>query len=372
MRCIKCNEELEADDNFCPNCGELTPHGYLSLKDNKIRYKENNIGPLFTLTTIIIVSFILMTLISGKDMFRPYIEIKKEIYSLRYGYKISLLDSDTRYSNIAINTPEEARNMIKNDAIKQYWKCKKNANIAVIEKEISEKYNIPNVTLCDINEKTAYKIQETIDKVYTMFPNIQGYLTDITITNANNKDDYIAYFEPTYTFINYNKDITDYNKVNKTRILLNSYYFLNESILNNGVKEAWYPEGASYESLLAHELGHYITFVTLLREKNISDVTLITKENNATYQELINILNNGTYSEELVIKALENYNRKYHNSITIESFSNTISNYASQMVNDKLNYDEVIAEAIHDYYLHRDSSSASSLEIINIIKERLQ
>ena len=34
MKCIKCNEELEADDNFCPTCGELTPHGYLSLKDN--------------------------------------------------------------------------------------------------------------------------------------------------------------------------------------------------------------------------------------------------------------------------------------------------------------------------------------------------
>ena len=67
MKCIKCNEELEADDNFCPTCGELTPHGYLSLKDNKLRYKENNIGLLFTLTSIIIISFIAMTLISGKS-----------------------------------------------------------------------------------------------------------------------------------------------------------------------------------------------------------------------------------------------------------------------------------------------------------------
>ena len=55
MKCIKCNEELEADDNFCPTCGELTPHGYLSLIDNKLRYKENNIGLLFTLTSIIIL-----------------------------------------------------------------------------------------------------------------------------------------------------------------------------------------------------------------------------------------------------------------------------------------------------------------------------
>ena len=41
MKCIKCNEELEVDDNFLSHLVEnLTPHGYLSLKDNKLRYKE--------------------------------------------------------------------------------------------------------------------------------------------------------------------------------------------------------------------------------------------------------------------------------------------------------------------------------------------
>ena len=56
----------------------------------------------------------------------------------------------------------------------------------------------------------------------------------------------------------------------KTKILLNSYYFLNKDILSKGLKENWYPNNASYESLIAHELGHYITFVTLLKQNNIT------------------------------------------------------------------------------------------------------
>ena len=372
MKCIKCNEELEADDNFCPTCGELTPHGYLSLKDNKLRYKENNIGLLFTLTSIIIISFIAMTLISGKDMFRPYIELQKEISSLKYGYKVSIMNTNNKYTNIVVDTKEEAINLIKQDITKQSWKCKRNINVSLIEKEISENYNIPSVSLCDVDEDVSNKIKEVISTTYQLFPNIKGYLTNITITNAPSNEDYIAYFNPTNTFINNNLDIKEYNKVNKTEILLNSYYFLNKDILSKGLKENWYPNNASYESLIAHELGHYITFVTLLKQNNIDNITLVTKDNINSYQNILNILKKGTYSKELVEESIESYNKKYNTNISLEEFTKSISGYASQKVKENVNYDEVIAEAIHDYYLHRDSSSTSSLEIINIIKERLQ
>ena len=206
MKCIKCNEELEVDDNFCPTCGELTPHGYLSLKDNKLRYKENNIGSLFTLTSIIIISFITMTLISDKDMFGPYIELQKEISSLKYGYKVSIMNTNNKYTNIVVDTKEEAINLIKQDITKQSWKCKRNINVSLIEKEISESYNIPSVSLCDVDEDVSNKIKEVISTTYQLFPNIKGYLTNITITNAPSNEDYIAYFNPTNTFINNNLD----------------------------------------------------------------------------------------------------------------------------------------------------------------------
>ena len=150
------------------------------------------------------------------------------------------------------------------------------------------------------------------------------------------------------------------------------YYFLNKDILSKGLKENWYPKDASYESLIAHELGHYITFVTLLKQNNTGNIILITKDNINSYQNILNILKEGTYSKELVEEAIESYNKKYSSNISLEDFTKNISGYASQKVKESVNYDEVIAEAIHDYYLHRDSSSTSSLEIISIIKERLQ
>lgn len=377
MRCIKCNEELELDDNFCPKCGELTPHGYVSLKNkpNEIKYRESNLGSIFTLVALLIIVFTIMTLISGKDIFRPYIEIKKQIYSLKYGYKISLINTDNQYTGIVVNTNEEAIGLIKEDIIKESWQCRKNINVALIEKEISENYHVSSVSLCDVYEEEALKIKNTIDKVYNLFPNIKGYLTNITITNANIKDEYIAYFEPAYTFVNSNSNIEEYNKVNKTQILLNSYYFLNKDIINRGLKnitkDNWYPEGATFESLIAHELGHYITFVSLLKENNIDSITLITKDNYEEYQNIIKVLNNGSYSQQLVDISLNNYNQKYNTNITLEEFSSSISGYASQKKEGSIIYDEVIAEAVHDYYLHENSSSKSTIEIINTLKERL-
>ena len=164
MRCIKCNEELEIDDNFCPKCGELTPHGYVSFKNkpNEIKYRESNLGSIFTLVALLIIVFTIMTLISGKDIFRPYIEIKKQIYSLKYGYKISLINTDNQYTGIVVNTNEEAIGLIKEDIIKESWQCRKNINVALIEKEISENYHVSSVSLCDVYEEEALKIKKEV------------------------------------------------------------------------------------------------------------------------------------------------------------------------------------------------------------------
>lgn len=373
MKCIKCNEELESDDNYCPTCGELTPHGYLYFKDNAnpIKRKDSNIGSLFTLTALVVIIFIIITSISGKDIFKPYIAIKKELYSIKYGYKVSLMNTTNKYNNKIINTQEEAKELIKEDLAGTSWQCKKNTQVQIIEKEISENYNIPSVNLCDVDTEEASKIKEVIDKTYKLFPNIKGYLTNITITNANKNEDYIAYFEPLYTFVNENNNIEEYNKINKTQILLNSYYFLNKNILNKGLKENWYPKDATYETLISHELGHYITYVTLLKENNIKDLTLVTKDNIEDYQKIKSILDSQTYAKVLVETSLNNYNTNNNTTITEEEFIIQISNYASQKINGEFNYDEVIAEAIHDYYLHEEKSSQCTIEIIKIIKERL-
>ena len=82
--------------------------------------------------------------------------------------------------------------------------------------------------------------------------------------------------------------------------------------------------------------------------------------------------NKGIYSKTIVNDALINYNKLYNRDIKIEEYANSISKYSG--IKDKNNqviYDETIAEAIHDYYLHGSNMSNASREIINIIKEKL-
>lgn len=150
--------------------------------------------------------------------------------------------------------------------------------------------------------------------MYHLFPNIKGYLTNISITNAKTNSEYIAYFQPMYQFVNQNLDIDKYNKVNKTQILLNSYYFLNLNIVDKSIssvsEEGWYPRDATINSTISHELGHYITFVSFLKSKNIDNIVYETKTNTKLIQDAIKEYDSGRYSNLIVKKALDNYNYK--------------------------------------------------------------
>ena len=145
-----------------------------------------------------------------------------------------------------------------------------------VVEELEEKYSIVSVDFCDISYDEAIKIKNVIEKSYSLFSNIEGGLTNITIANANTKSDYIAYFQPMYQFVNSNEDINQYSKVNKTQILLNSYYFLNDKILENNIDDVvgqgWYVNDATWESTIAHEIGHYITFKLFLKENNLDNI----------------------------------------------------------------------------------------------------
>lgn len=218
----------------------------------------------------------------------------------------------------------------------------------------------------------AKLIENVIDNIYSLFPNIKGYLTNITLANAKNSTEYVAFFQPIYQFANSTNNIEKYNKVNKTQILLNSYYFLNSDKSKNNIPKNWYVKDATYESLIAHEFGHYITFVSLLKSKDIDNIIFVTKDSLSQIEELLNIINKEIYSKELVELAINNYNNKYNTNIEVNDFAKNISNYAAALdSNGKIIYDEVIAESFHDYYLHKNNSSLSSLEIINILKSRI-
>ena len=383
MNCIHCNAPIEKDDNFCPKCGHFTSKGYSFLKEeenrNKIRKgasirQQNRFSTLLILFFLGAILFSVMMIIRGNDLFKPILYIKNQVNNYLYGYNTSIIKNDKKYEKETIKDYEEAIHFIKKDFSTQSWECYTSLEVKRIEKELENKYSIPSVVFCDLSYNKVLKIKEEIEEFHNLFPGIFLPLTNITYTNLNNTN-YVAYFQPMYQFVNVNESILEYNKVNKTQILLNSYYFneKNEKNLIDIVGENFYVKDASLESTLVHELGHALSFSLLLKEKNLENITLVTKENYQEIDSIIEEFNRGDYSLNLVKKALINYNELYNSNLSMEEFALLISNYAGVLnKNKQVIYDEVIAEAIHDYYLHRNNLSKASFEIIKVIIDKIE
>lgn len=388
MKCINTNcnvEDIEKDDNFCYKCGYWTAKGYTFLSDEKnvkmivngdTLKQKNKINIVAGLFALLVIMFVAVIIIRGDNLFKPLNFIKKKSFNYIYGYNTTLIKTDNKYSREIINNYDEAINIIKSDFIKQNWLCFNDNEIEKITGEIENNYSIPSVSFCDMSVKESQKIRSVIDRIYNLFPSIEGALTNITISNAASNSEYIARFQPLYQFVNVDEDINTYNKVNKTQILLNSYYFLNDDIISKPIEsvvgENWYVVDATWESTIAHEYGHYISFLTLLKMHGLSNITFESNNNIEQIKDIINIFNSGDYSNKLLNEALNNYNDKYNENLTIEEFANTISRYAGgkdEMGN--IISDETIAEAIHDYYLHGDNMRKTSKEIVNVINSRL-
>lgn len=388
MNCLNqsCDaDEIEKDDNFCYKCGHWTAKGYSFIRNKEnvenilngaAVKKEANFSVMISVASLSFIIFFVISLIRGNDLYKPFFYLKRKANGYIYGYNVSILNTNNSYSNKIVNSYDEALNLIIEDLDNQSWKCSHEIETSQYEYEIQNKTSIPIVSFCDASDNVSKKIIGVIEEMYNLFPNISGALTNISITNASTNKEYIARFQPMFQFVNANEDITKYNKVNKTQILLNSYYFLNEDIMNAPISSVvgsdWYVNDATWESTIAHELGHYISFTMFLRQNNLNNITFITIDNEEVINNLMNTFYNGEFSLSILNDALENYNNKYNLNLNVEQFALTISKYASAKdKNGNLIADETIAEAVHDYYLHKDNMKSSSYEIINVIKQKL-
>ena len=388
MKCLNQNcdaNEIEKDDNFCYKCGHWTAKGYafLNNKDNvdsilsgATLKQSGRLSILGALLSLVFIVFSVMLIIRGQDLFKPFFYLKKQAFNYIYGFNTSLMKTDNKYNKKTINSYEDAIEFIKKDFSDQQLYCFNDTKVTLMALDLEEKYSIPSVSFCDMSIEESTKIKDVIDSMYNLFPNINGALTNITITNASTKSEYIARFQPMYQFVNINENIDSYNKINKTQILINSYYFLNKDLISKPIKsvvgESWYVNDATWESTVAHEFGHYISFVTLLKKNGIDNITLVTKDNEETINNILKEFNSGLYSTSLLNEALNNYNTNHSTNMTLKEFASTISNYASS--EDKkgnLIADETIAEAVHDYYLHGNDMKETSKEIISVINSKL-
>ena len=383
-KCLQCEAEIESDDNFCWKCGHWTARGYTFFHKDNIKIIEEGVivkqdGRIALLIWTLFLFMMLnigLCLYRGMDIVRPFYYIEKQICKYKYGYNVSIFKTDNQYYNKPVNSLEDAYEYINKDLEGQEFKCGNDFEVYRIQERLKSDFGITSVNFCDISLEESEKIANVIDRMYKLFPNVRGYLTNISITNASEKDEYVAYFQPIYQFVNSNASTNSYSKVNKTQILLNSYYFLNSDILNlnltDKVQSGWYVKDANWESQIAHELGHYISFVTLLKTYNVEIVVYQNTYNEDKINEVIKIINSGEYSKSLLNKAYENYKYRYGFDGTLEEFALSISKYAgNKNKKGELIADETIAEAIHDYYLHGNNATLQSLEIVNEVKSRL-
>ena len=389
MKCLnnECDvQDIENDNNFCYKCGHWTAKGYSFLTNDEnfkkvingdAAKKENNLLNMIFIVTITTIVFISSSIIRGHDLFKPIYYLKKQYNNYTYGYATSIIKTENIYNDQIINDINEAKIFIKKDFSDQSWKCNHELETIQYQNILEQKHSIPAVSLCDVSSEEVINISNTINRIYELFPNIEGALTNISITNAKTNSEYIARFQPMFQFVNTAEDFNEYNRINKTQILLNSYYFLNEKMLKKPVTEVvgnnWYVDDVTWESTIAHEFGHYITFVLFLREHNLDSIILVTKQNTEEISNLLSEFSTGSFSRKIINEAMNNYNSTYHTNMNIQEFANSISNYAAfKDKNNNIIADETIAEAVHDYYLHGEDCSKSSLEIINIINKKLK
>lgn len=355
----------------------LMKNVYNANVDREIRTKNENkvfLTMSITLGSVFVVILLLIVL-STKGVFNfaageAYYENKDVEYSGQYQTAVY---TDNMYKNVSIKDANDAKELIKMDSNNQKDKCD-NEKTKLIEKDIEEKYGIVATNFCEMDEKLAKEIEKVIGTIYKEFPSIEGYLTNLTIVNAPEDINYIASFVSAKLFAKSNTR-NSFPNVYKMSIMLNAQYFLNTPLFKEVVKSQtnYFPKNATIYSLVAHEFGHYLSFLAQLNNtKGVGSTLLINSKNYNAYYNLVKDSNDAVFSKKMIEEAYNNYKKKSNKFRSEYEFRNSISEYSvavDNLGNDL--YDETIAEAFHDYYVNRKNAKPASLEIVEVLKKYL-
>ncbi len=276
------------------------------------------------------------------------------------------------FEQMIFNSENDVKRLIVNDSNKQKGNCL--PDVIAIENEIINNYGIMAVNFCEMPVEMAAELRDVIAYIYETFPTARNYLTNMTIANVGSNT-YIAAFMPVFTF-GTSKTSTGYPVAIKTQIILNSKYFLNIDKLNNsvayGVKSGYFPQNATRSSAVAHEFGHYLSYVALLNHYNSERLNFVRAAQSEQLYKVYGDFNSGDFSKNLVEEGYRRYKKMYSDDLTFDEFRESISLYA--VAKDKKGnyiYDETIAEAFHDVYLNGEAARPASRMICNVLKERI-
>ena len=129
---------------------------------------------------------------------------------------------------------------------------------------------------------------------------------------------------------------------------------------------------ATRSSTVAHEFGHYLSYVALLNYYNSKQLNFVKSSNSSTLYKVYDNFNAGEFSYNLLVEAYELYKREYPYD-SFEQFRRSISTYAmAKDSSGKYIYDETIAESFHDVYLNGNNAKPASIYIVKVLEQKLR
>lgn len=398
MYCSKCGAKVDAKAVYCNQCGFR-----INNEDEKFQSQRNISSTDSNSNTpnkkMIFVGLgvgvgTLMIIVALVIMFGG---LKSNYYFSENGYKNdtsgttittgksekdikkskgkTVIITDNVYNGVSISSVKDANKLISKDSTSQKDNCPK--EILQVENDIIKKYGITAVNLCEMDVDFAKELAGVFDVIYNEYPAARGHITNLTLRNTSiiNDAGVIAAFMPVFNFATSDTSTT-YPWVIKTQVLLSSSYFLNKSKLeasvSDGSSSGHFPPNSTIYSPVAHELGHYLSFLAMLNNYDMDSILLINSDNVNTFYNIYSNFQKGEFSLEMLKEAYNNYKNDTNKDLDFDEWRGTISKYALAKDNSgEYIYDETIAEAFHDVYLNKDNASDASKYIISVLKERI-
>lgn len=374
MKCKKCGNEIEKDDKFCGKCGT--------------KNKKNSSTAIIVLLTCIciVISILLVGIIYiytnekshnldvSTTSFSKSSENKKRAMLRKTASKESAADETNikfynEYTQSKITNSNSVKQLIKSESKDQECKYVSD-NVVELEDELEQKCGILAVNLGEMSESLALDITDTVEKMYSEYPELKNFITNLSL---NNDETNIGAIAVTYAFLpfSYRDGMNTIPSGQKIAVGLNSKYYLNvdyfEQAIEASVNAGYFPDNCTTASSVAHELGHVLMNIARVKKYNLdADSVIYIDDYNKVY-EYVSDWKNRSLAQEIINKAYNNCKNEFD---TQNSFIESISGYAcSKDSYGKTNYEETIAESVHDVYLNGDNAKLASKEIVKVLKK---